>query len=148
MQSSGTTGHMYFLTIGAFEITSDNADKGSSPEDNPPMKEMDNLSYQSNNGLINDLWIAYFDIISGANYAIHEMPLFVESLSNGADRKYALECQGESKVIRAYAYFNMTRLFGRVPIIDTTLTAEQLSSVPQSTTSQLYTSLKRISAKQ
>ncbi len=127
-----------FPYIGAFEITSDNADKGSTPEDNPPMKEMDNLTYQSTNGLVNDLWMAYFDIVSGANYAIHQMPLFVAAMLNSTDKQYALQCQGEAKTIRAYAYFNLTRLFGRVPIIDSTLTAEQLASVSQSTTSQLY----------
>ena len=92
-----------FPYIGAFEITSDNADKGSTPEDNPPMKEMDNLSYQSNNVLINDLWIAYFDIISGANYAVHQMPLFVAAMPNSTDKEYALQCQGEAKTIRANA---------------------------------------------
>jgi hypothetical protein len=132
-----------FPYIGAFEVTSDNADKGSTPEDNPPMKEMDNLTYQSNNGLINDLWIAYFDIISGANYAVHQMPLFVEAMPNSADKEYALKCQGEAKTIRAYAYFNLTRVFGRVPVIDTILTAEQLASVPQSTTSELYSFIEK-----
>ncbi|HEX3006208.1 MAG TPA: RagB/SusD family nutrient uptake outer membrane protein, partial [Bacteroidales bacterium] len=39
---------------------------------------------------------------------------------------------------RAYAYFNLTRLFGKVPIIDTTFTAEQLASKKQATTQQLY----------
>jgi hypothetical protein len=132
-----------FPYIGAFEITSDNADKGSTPEDNPPMLEMDNLSYQSTNGLINDLWVAYFDIVSSANYAIHQMPLFEEALSNSSDKLYAMQCQGESKVIRAYAYFNLTRLFGRVPIIDTILTASQLASVPQSSTEQLYAFIEK-----
>jgi len=33
-----------FPYIGAFEIASDNADKGSSPEDNPTMLELDNLT--------------------------------------------------------------------------------------------------------
>ena len=127
-----------FPYIGAFEIASDNADKGSTPEDNPPMLEIDNLSYQANNGLINDLWIAYFDIVSGANYSIHQMPLFVNELINESDRKYALQCQGEVKTIRAYAYFNLTRLFGKVPIIDTLLTSEQLASVTQATNAQLY----------
>lgn len=132
-----------FPYIGAFEITSDNADKGSTPEDNPPMKEMDNLTYQSNNVLINDLWIAYFDIVSGANYAVHQMPLFEAAMLNSIDKQYALKCQGEAKTIRAYAYFNLTRLFGRVPIIDTILSAEQLASVSQSTTSQLYSFIEK-----
>lgn len=132
-----------FPYIGAFEVTSDNADKGSTAEDNPPMREMDNLSYQSNNGLVNDLWIAYFDIISGANFAIHQMPLFVEALPNNIDKEYAVRCQGEAKTIRAYAFFNLTRVFGRVPIIDTILTAEQLASVTQSSSAQLYSFIEK-----
>jgi starch-binding outer membrane protein, SusD/RagB family len=127
-----------FPYIGAFEIASDNADKGSSPEDNPPMLEIDNLTYQANNALINDLWIAYYDIVSGANYSIYQMPMFVNELINESDRHYALQCQGEVKTIRAYAYFNLTRLFGKVPIIDTLLTSEQLASVTQATSAQLY----------
>ncbi len=132
-----------FPYIGAFEIASDNADKGSSPEDNPTMLELDNLSYQSDNGLVNDLWISYFDIVSGANYSIHQMPLFEETLINSSDKLYALQCQGEVKTIRAYAYFNLTRLFGRVPIVDTVLTADQLASVSQSSKEQLYTFIEK-----
>jgi hypothetical protein len=127
-----------FPYIGAFEVTSDNADKGSSPEDNPPMKELDEFSYQASNGLLNDLWVAYYDIVSAANYSIHQMPIFEATLLNSADKLYARQCQGEVKTIRAYAYFNLTRLFGKVPIIDTTLTAEQLASKKQATTQQLY----------
>lgn len=132
-----------FPYIGAFEIASDNADKGSSPEDNPTMKELDELTYQATNGLINDLWTAYFDIVSGANYAIHQMPLFEAALLNAGDRLYATQCQGEVKVIRAYAYFNLTRLFGRVPIIDTTLSSEQLASAVQATRQQLYNFIEK-----
>lgn len=127
-----------FPYIGAFEIASDNADKGSTPEDNPPMAELDNLDHEADNGLLNEIWVAYYDIISSANYSIHQMPLFEEQLLNSNDRLYAMQCQGEVKAIRAYAYFNLTRLFGSVPLIDTLLTAEQLASLQQATTSQLY----------
>jgi starch-binding outer membrane protein, SusD/RagB family len=132
-----------FPYIGAFEIASDNADKGSAPEDNPPMKEIDDLTYEATNGLINDLWSAYFDIVSGANFAIHQMPLFEESLLNQNDKAYTRQCQGEAKTIRAYAYFNLTRLFGRVPIIDTILSSEQLAAVGQATTQQLYAFIEK-----
>lgn len=127
-----------FPYIGAFEIASDNADKGSTPEDNPEMKDIDNLNFQPTNGLINGLWTGYFDIVSGANYAIHQMPLFVETLPSQTDRDYAIQCQGEAKAIRAYAYFNLTRLFGRVPIVDTVLSSEQLASLKQASTTELY----------
>lgn len=127
-----------FPYIGAFEITSDNADKGSTPEDNPPMGELDNFTYEPANGLINDLWIAYFDIVSGANHAIHQMPLFEAALPNASDKLTTRQCQAEAKTLRAYAYFNLTRLFGRVPIVDTTLSSEELASLGQANTSQLY----------
>ena len=99
-----------FPYIGAFEITSDNADKGSSPEDNPTMKQLDDLNYDSSNGLINELWVGYFDVVSGANHAIGQMPLFEEALLNADAEKYTRQCAGEAKFIRAYAYFNLTRL--------------------------------------
>ncbi|MHC1704387.1 MAG: RagB/SusD family nutrient uptake outer membrane protein [Tenuifilaceae bacterium] len=132
-----------FPYIGAFEIASDNADKGSTPEDNPTMLELDNLTYQSNNSLVNDLWVAYFDIVSGANYSIHQMPLFEKNLVNASDKQYALQCQGEVKTIRAYAYFNLTRLFGRVPIVDTILSSEDLASVQQSSRAELYAFIEK-----
>ncbi|KAB2866354.1 MAG: RagB/SusD family nutrient uptake outer membrane protein, partial [Bacteroidales bacterium] len=132
-----------FPYIGAFEIASDNADKGSTPGDNPTMQELDNLTYQSTNGLINDLWKGYYDIVSGANYSIHQMPLFVDALLNNEDKTYALQCQGEVKTIRAYAYFNLTRLFGRVPIVDTILTSEQLADLEQATTAELYNFIEK-----
>lgn len=132
-----------FPYIGAFEIASDNADKGSAPEDNPTMKELDDLKYGPTNGLLNDLWSGYFDIVSGANYAIHEMPKFEETLLKSSDKEYAMQCQGEAKTIRAYAYFNLTRVFGRVPIIETTLSADQLASVSQASTLDLYNFIEK-----
>ncbi len=133
-----------FAYIGAFEITSDNADKGSTPEDNPPMKEMDDLDYQANNGLLNSLWTGFYGIASSANHAVQQMPLFVAAQQNAENKQFAISCQGEAKTIRAYAYFNLTRLFGRVPIVDTILTAEQLAQVPQATTAELYSLIEEL----
>lgn len=127
-----------FPYIGAFEITSDNADKGSTPSDNPEMKQLDEFSYTSSNGLINSLWTGYFDVVSAANNAIHEMPLFEVAMQNEVNKQYARQCAGEARTIRAYAYFNLTRLFGKVPIIDTVMTAEQLAAQKQASTKELY----------
>ena len=127
-----------FPYIGAFEITSDNADKGSSPEDNPTMKQLDEFTFESSNSLINELWSGYFDVVSAANNAVHQMPIFEAALQNEDNKEYTRQCAGEAKTIRAYAYFNLTRLFGRVPIIDTTLTAEQLAAQKQASSAELY----------
>jgi len=127
-----------FPYIGAFEITSDNADKGSSPGDNPEMDQIDKFTYTATNGLIGGLWTGNFNVVSAANNAIQEMPLFEVAMLNDVNKAYTRQCAGEAKTIRAYAYFNLTRLFGRVPIIDSTMTAEQLAAQPQASTSALY----------
>ncbi len=127
-----------FQYIGAFEITSDNADKGSTPGDNPPMNEMDLFTFTSINGLINDLWVGNFDIVSSANNAIYQMPKFESALLNANDKAYTRQCTGEAKVIRAYAYFNLARLFGKVPVIDKILTSDQLAAKTQESTDSIY----------
>lgn len=127
-----------FPYIGAFEITSDNADKGSTAGDNPEMDQIDKFTYTATNGLIGGLWTGYFNVVSAANNAIQEMPLFEAAMLNDDNKAYTRQCAGEAKTIRAYAYFNLTRLFGKVPIIDTTMTAEQLAALPQASTSALY----------
>jgi starch-binding outer membrane protein, SusD/RagB family len=127
-----------FAYIGAFEITSDNADKGSSPADNPEMLQIDQFTYTPTNGLIKGLWEGYFNVVSAANNAIQEMPLFEAAMMNETNKAYARQCAGEAKTIRAYAYFNLTRMFGKVPLIDSSMTAEQLAAQHQASTSVLY----------
>ena len=127
-----------FAYIGAFEISSDNADKGSTPEDNPPMMQMDNFTCDPSNTLLSDLWTGYFGIVSAANNALYQMPLFEAAMESDANKQYTYQCAAEAKVIRAYAYFNLTRLFGRVPIIDSLMTSEELAAVQQASTDDLY----------
>lgn len=127
-----------FSYVGAFEITSDNADKGSSPEDNPTMKQLDEFTFDSSNTLINELWGGYLNVVSGANNALYQMPLFESALLNAGDKAYTRQCAGEAKTIRAYAYFNLVRLFGRVPVFDKSLTSEELAAKKQESTDSIY----------
>ena len=127
-----------FPYICMFEITSDNADKGSSPEDNPSAQAMDDFTLDATNYILNDLWSGYYDIISAANNAISQMPLFRQAIQNAQTRVEIDRCEGEARAIRAYAYFNLVRAFGRVPIVDKVLTSEELSSLKQSETDDIY----------
>lgn len=124
--------------VGLFEVASDNADKGSVPSDNPTMEEIDQLKYGANNSLVDALWVDYFNAVSAANYAINQMPLFVDALQSQENKEYARQCQAEAKFLRAYAYFNLTRVFGRVPLVDTTMTSGELSQAKQASTEELY----------
>ena len=127
-----------FPYICAFEITSDNADKGSSPEDNPTALALDKFTYDASNSIINDLWVGYYDVVSAANNAISQMPLFREAIQNAQTQVTIDQCEGEARVIRAYAYFNLARLFGTVPLVDTVMTADQLASLRQASRDDIY----------
>ena len=127
-----------FPYICAFEITSDNADKGSSPEDNPTALALDKFTYDASNSIINDLWVGYYDVVSAANNAISQMPLFREAIQNAQTQVTIDQCEGEARVIRAYAYFNLARLFGTVPLVDTVMTADQLASLRQTSREDIY----------
>ncbi len=127
-----------FQYIGAFEITSDNADKGSTAGDNPPMNEMDLFSFTPINTLVNDLWVGNFNVVSSANNAIFQMPQFESALLTDNDKAYTRQCAGEAKTIRAYAYFNLARLFGKVPVINKILTSEELSAKTQESKDSIY----------
>ena len=127
-----------FPYICAFEITSDNADKGSSPEDNPTALALDKFTYDASNSLINDLWVGYYDVVSAANKAISQMPLFRNAIQNAQTRITIDQCEAEARVIRAYSYFNLVRLFGSVPLVDTVMTADQLASLRQASRDEVY----------
>ncbi|MDR1417423.1 MAG: RagB/SusD family nutrient uptake outer membrane protein [Prevotellaceae bacterium] len=135
---SSMRGAHAFAYIGAFEIASDDADKGSEPNDGAAMKAIDELSHTSATETFNELWSNFYGIASAANYAIAQMPLFEAAQQDEANRQEARACQAEAKVIRAYAYFNLARLFGRVYIVDKAYTSEELAALPQASTVQLY----------
>ncbi|MGL4293253.1 MAG: hypothetical protein ACRCSQ_06750, partial [Bacteroidales bacterium] len=77
-----------------FEIAGDNADKGSSPEDAPPVLAIDSIKFDPSNYLFNNLWVAYFDIVSASNYAIESMDKFIQALPQESDKQTAREYQG------------------------------------------------------
>ena len=127
-----------FPYICAFEITSDNADKGSSVEDNPTAQALDDFTIDASNSIVNELWEGYFDVVSAANNAICQMPLFDEAIQNVQTKIYIDQCEAEARTIRAYAYFNLLRMFGSVPLVDTLLTADELASLKQVPRDELF----------
>lgn len=130
LRSGNVHGFSYICILG---ISSDNAYKGSTPEDNPNAQEFDDMEFGPNNSLLNELWTGYYDVVSAANNAIHKMPLFDAATENKEQKKLIEQCLGEARFIRAYAYFNLVRCFGRIPIIDNVLSAAELAEIKQAT---------------
>lgn len=125
--------------VGVMEVVSDDADKGSTEADGPTVEELDKFTYGPDNNNVEAMWNFFYDISSAANYAIESMDLFKEEITSESGLVQVEQCRGEAKIIRAYAYFNLVRLFGTVPIIDRTMSSSELSSMPASTVDQVYT---------
>lgn len=124
--------------VGVLEVVSDDADKGSTESDGPTVAQLDNFTFGPDNVHVEQMWNYFYDISSAANYAIESMDLFEEAITSESGLQTVAECRGEAKIIRAYAYFNLVRLFGRVPIIDRSMSASELASMQVSSVDNIY----------
>jgi hypothetical protein len=77
---------------------------------------MDNFPVAASNGFANTLWVGYYGMINKCNSTIKEVN--TNTLITATDQ-IKQQTIGEAKFIRAYSYFMLGRLFGRVPLIDT-----------------------------
>ena len=124
--------------VAVLEVASDDADKGSAPNDGASVKEFDEFTYGPENEHIGYIWSHFYNVVSAANYAVESMDKFAAEITSDDGRRQVDECRAEAKVIRAYAYFNLVRLFGTVPIIDRTMDAGQLASLDVSPAASVY----------
>ena len=125
--------------VGVMEIVSDDADKGSTEADGPTVAQLDKFTYGPDNNNVEAMWNYFYNISSAANYAIESMDKFAEAITSESGQQTVAECRGEAKIIRAYAYFNLVRLFGTVPIIDRTMTADELATANAKQPDVVYT---------
>lgn len=125
--------------VGALNIRSDDADKGSTPADAPTMKEMDEFTISPSNSQVNDLWIGYYPVITKCNIILHE----AEIDSTNTPEAVKIKAQAEARFLRGYSYFMLVRLFGRVPIVDTVLGNVSESNIPQSSVAEVYAFIER-----
>jgi hypothetical protein len=128
-----------FGFIGAVSIRSDDADKGSTPQDAPTQIEMDNFPVSPTNSLVSSLWSGYYDAISKCNIVLHEVG--IDSLNTPENTKLVAEAQ--ARFIRGYAYFMLVRLFGGVPIIDTVLANVSSANVKRSSSAEVYSFIEQ-----
>lgn len=125
----------FFITTTS--IRSDDADKGSTAADGgADASTMDNFPVAPSNGYCNGLWLGYYGLINKCNSTIKEVNTNTSIVATDAVKKQTI---GEARFLRAYGYFMLVRLFGRVPLIDSLFSnpAAQ-NNVPQSSAAQIY----------
>ncbi len=112
------------------DIASNDAVKGGNPGDQAEITYIDEFNADANNGIISNYWAFAYENIARTNNVITSVPAVEmdESLRN--------RIVGEAKFIRAYNYFNLVNIFGRVP----------LKLLPQLTQDAIHVPLSEISA--
>lgn len=102
-----------FPFISMTNIASDDADKGSTPDDGLlTVGRLDALNMDPGLGTLNEIWTGYYGAIARANQALAGIPL------SPADESVKARLEAEVRFLRAYFYFNLVRFFGGVPKLD------------------------------
>lgn len=123
-----------FPFVGITSITSDDADKGSTPADAPSQKDLDDFTILPNNPLVTDFYRSHYSAISKCNLVIK----VADSLESKVSEEEFILANAEARFIRAYLYFNLVRTFGGVPLVDKVLTNQGTFNIARSTKEDIY----------
>lgn len=99
--------HSIQIEYQLIEMRSDNT-RTKSQEGESAQFEFFNV--ESTNGVVADYYRSFYNIIYRANVVLDNL----DAATDANRAKY----EGEAKFVRAYAYFNLVRLFGAIPLID------------------------------
>lgn len=130
LRSEGTSGLQY---VALHNVRSDDAQVGSSTGDAASAGPIyDDFNYSLSHWLVEGYWSGHFGVINLSNNVLAAADS-LENLTEGT-----LANIGEAKFLRAWAYFNLVRTFGEVPIIDFRITDQGSANRPKSTIPQIY----------
>src|SRR5690606_26458182 len=79
-------------------------------------------------GTFNSVWNRWYKVIYSANVALSKIP----NCDFGTNDQLKNQLLGEAHFLRGWAYFELVRLFGRVPLIDKEISPAEVKTVEQS----------------
>jgi hypothetical protein len=78
--------------------------------------QLDQLTYDASNSVLNDVWISIFKLISRTNEA-EELISNVDFVGNSSTDQLKNQNLGEVRFLRALGYYDATSLWGNVPLL-------------------------------
>ena len=124
-----------FSWNGISSITSDDADKGGINGDTGVDKDkLDSWTFDANGLSFDEVWTGNFEGIGRAAYALKFFPTM--NIPPAERDRYI----GEAKLLRAYFYWNLIRIFGGVPKIDRVLESQEdlIAASTRATAEEIY----------
>jgi starch-binding outer membrane protein, SusD/RagB family len=114
-------------------IRSDDAQKGSTPGDLADGGQiMDNFQYSKDHWLMNAYWDDHYNFI----YACNDVIFDIDSLK--LTDPASIVNRAEARGLRAYAYFDLVRDYGSVPVIDFKIYQPGDANKPKKTAAEVY----------
>lgn len=126
-----------FAWLGMTDMASDDATKGSTPNDAAFLSDFENLNWTSGNGAFTDTWTGYYQGIFRANVAIQGIPQI------SMDETLKQRLIGENKFLRAYFYFFLVRAYGGVPLITQPLTPSEYRTQTRATEAEVWAQIEQ-----
>jgi hypothetical protein len=132
-----TDGLTNFQMLWFKTIRSDDAIKGSTTGDLADAGQMmDNFQYAKDHWLLNAYWEGHYTFINSCNDVVYD----VDSL-NLTDPGSLIN-KAEATFFRAYAYFDLVRDYGEVPIVLNKVLTPTDGNKPKSTVPQVYAQIE------
>ena len=93
-----------------FQVTEMRSDNTRTKSGEGESAQFDAFNVDPTNGIVADYYRSYYNVVYRANIVLNNLG----SASDAMKPSF----EAEAKFVRAYAYFNLVRLFGDIPLID------------------------------
>ena len=114
-----------------FYVTEMRSDNTRSKNAEGEAGQFDIFAVQPTNGFVADHYRSFYNVIFRANTVL-------ENLENATEAN-KVKFEAEAKFLRAYVYFNLVRLYGDIPLLDRTITPDEVEiSYTRIPTSEVY----------
>lgn len=114
-----------------FGVPADDVEKGSNPGDASFINAYDQFTYTASDGGVEGYWIGQWQFVNRCNQVLTNVP----NINMDATLKNRL--LAEARMLRAYFYFNLVRIYGGVPIFDG-LPADKNYNIPRNSLDEVY----------
>ncbi|SIQ51749.1 SusD family protein [Chryseobacterium sp. RU37D] len=112
-----------------FGVPADDVEKGSNPGDASFINAYDQFTYTASDSGVEGYWIGQWQFVNRCNQVITNVP------NINMDTTLKNRLVAEAKMLRAYFYFNLVRIYGGVPIFDG---VQQNYNIPRSSVEEVY----------
>ncbi|MBD9094074.1 MAG: RagB/SusD family nutrient uptake outer membrane protein [Bacteroides oleiciplenus] len=120
------------MVLDVLEYRSDNMFMPSFTSGSQDKYEINHFQDNKTNSLIADIWKNSYSAISRCNVMVDR----IQGAGINADKK--IQFESEARFIRAFHYFNLVRLFGKVPLVIHEITDEEALKTPREDINNVY----------